>query len=236
MRKRVPGRRRPAADQHQREQRDRRREAQPGEQVEHRRALGAPQQQIADCKAHRRNHQHGEGLDAEIIADGGADHQQADDGNCDAERLHRRRPFSKHDHGKGNREQRLALHDHRGQADRHAVRDAIGLCQELAEKQREADRDQKRPGHFRLAHEQAWHRRNAEPQGRHQRRRKFVERDAACDKGKSPDDRHQDGETDVGRLHCSWLLFLFASPARLASVSSRDKCRAAARDSRPTRA
>ena len=38
---------------------------------------------------------------------------------------------------------------------------AIGLRQKLPEKQRAADRDQQRPGHIGLAHEQAWHRSHA---------------------------------------------------------------------------
>ena len=107
--------------------------------------------------------------DAEIIADGAADHQKADRGRspmptpCIGVGTSRNISAAKRDG-----EQRLALHDDAGKADRHAMRNAKGLRQELAEEQREADRDQHRPGDGRLAHQQAWQRRDREAQRRHQ--------------------------------------------------------------------
>src|SRR6478609_4706083 len=47
----------------------------------------APQQDVADRKTDRRDHQHGEGANAEIIADGAADHKKADCCNADADGL-----------------------------------------------------------------------------------------------------------------------------------------------------
>ena len=142
---RMPGRLRAVADQRQRQQRHRGDQTQPREQVEHRHALRAPEQQIADREAERRDHQYREGADAEIIADGAADHQQADGGNADADGLPRARPLAEQQRGKADGEQRLALHDHAGKADGNAMGDGKGLRQKLAEKQREADRDQHAP-------------------------------------------------------------------------------------------
>ena len=113
----------------------------------------------------------------------------------------RRRNLAKRQCGERHREQRLALHDHAGKPDRHAFRDRPGLRQELSEKQRDADRGEQPPGDIRLAHEQARHRRDGKAQRRHQRGREFVEREPRGHEPKPPDQRHQDGETNVGWLH-----------------------------------
>jgi hypothetical protein len=93
--------------------------------------LRAAQRQIADRKADRRDHQHGESRYAEIITDGATDHQQAERRDGNANGLHARRQLLEQQRGKGDGEQRLALHDHAGQTDRHALRDGKGLRQEL---------------------------------------------------------------------------------------------------------
>ena len=127
-----------------------------------------------------------------------------------------RRHLAKRDDGERDREQRLALHDHAGEADRHAMRDAKGLRQKLAEKQRDADRDQERPRHIRLAHEQARHRRDGKAQRRHQRRRQFVEREPARDEAKAPDHGDEGCEEDVGGLHGGDEFAIISMPSRLA--------------------
>ena len=145
VRQRVPGRLRAIADQRQREQRHRGDQTQPREQVEHRHALRAPEQQIADREAERRDHQYCEGSNAEIIADGAADHQQANGRDTDADGLPRARPLVEQERGKTDRKQRLALHDHAGKTDGNAMGDGKGLGEKLAEKQREADRSEHAP-------------------------------------------------------------------------------------------
>ncbi len=192
---------RPVGDQRQRQQRQRRHQAEPREQIEHRHPVGPPQQQIADREDDRRDHQHGKGANAEIETDGAADHQQADRGDADPGDLHARRNLAKRQRGERHREQRLALHDHAGKSDRNAFRDRPGLRQELSEKQRAANRGQEPPGDVRLAHEQARHRRDGKTQRRHQRGRELVERQPGGNESKAPDQRHQNGETNVGRLH-----------------------------------
>ena len=232
----MPGRLRAVADQRQRKQRDRRDQTQPREQVEHRHIRRAPEQQVAGRKAERRDHQDRKGTDAEIVTDGAADHQQADRGNADADGLPRARPLAEQQRGKADGEQRLALHDHAGKADGNAMRDGKGLRQKLAEEQREADRDQHAPRNLRPRHEQAGQGGDGKAQRRHQFRRKFVQRDPARDKGKPPDHRHQDGDADIGRFHF-WLCCSgsvgFLSSVGPALVCAGDRCRAAARDSRP---
>ena len=105
----------------------------------------APEQEIAGRKTERRDHQDGEGADAEIVTDGAADHQQADGGDADADALPRARPLAEQQRRKADGEQRLALHDHAGKPDRNAMRNGKGLRQKLAEEQREGDRGQYAP-------------------------------------------------------------------------------------------
>ena len=113
---------------------------------------------------------------------------------ADAGHLHARWALAKSQRRKRHREQRLALHDHAGEPDRHAVRDGPGLRQKLTEKQRAADGDQHSPGNLRAADKQARQRRDGKAQRRHQRRREFIECEAAGHEPQTPDDCHQDSE------------------------------------------
>ena len=79
------------------------------------------------------------------------DEKEHSESNANAGDLHPRRNFTKRQHRERHREQSLALHDDAGEPDRNAMRDRPGLRQELAEKQRGADRDQHAPRHVRPA-------------------------------------------------------------------------------------
>jgi hypothetical protein len=81
------------------------------------------------------------------------------------------------------------------------MRDRPGLRQELAQKQRDADRDQDAPRHVRPAQEQARQRGNGKAHRRHQRRRQFVEREPRGDEARPPDHRDQHGKKDIRGLH-----------------------------------
>ncbi len=216
----MPGRLRTVHDQRQGQQRHRRCQAKPREQVEHRHIPRPPQQEIADRESDRTDHQHREGADAEIVADGAADHQQADRCDADSDGLHARRHLAERDHGERDREQRLALHDHAGKPHRHAMRDAESLRQELAEEQRGADGDQQWPRHIRLAHEQARHRRDGKAQRRHQRRRQFVERQPARHEAQAPRSRRRGS-----RERCRRVSFVQSRIVGQTPAWSRYQCR-----------
>ena len=239
MRQFVPRRRGPVRNEREQDQGHRRGEAQPREQVVHRRATGLPQQKVADRKADRGNHDHPECGDAEIIADGAADHQKTDRRDRDAHTLHQGRDFTENHRGQRNGKQRLALHDDAGKADRHAMRNTKGLSQELAEEQREADRNQDRPGDGRLAQEQAWQRRDREAQrvissGENSLSAKRL----ATKPSPQMTATRMAINTSAGFISLALLFGLFSEFWFLSSVGpalacAADRCRAAARDSRP---
>ena len=226
---RMPGRLRPVGDQRQRQQRQRRHQAQPGEQVEHRHVPRPPQQQIADREADRRDHQHGEGADAEIVADGAADHQQADRWRCRCRRSASRVGISRNAIAAKpivNSAWLCTITLVRPTGTPCAM--AIGLRQKLAEKQRAADRDQQRPGHLR-----ACARTGTAP--RRWQSAAPSSAPAKIRRARSGLPRRQAPRSPPPGRRCTTSagFIAFSSSARRLSVCATDRCRAAARDNRP---
>jgi len=95
-------------------------------------AAQALEEHVADGEAHRRDQREEESGQRELAADREADQRQP--GECHRGASHwravGRSPSAKR--GEHDGEERLRLHDHRGQPGRHAVRDAEELEDELA--------------------------------------------------------------------------------------------------------
>ena len=132
---RMPCRLRPIDRDQDRGQRRNGKQTGPCRQIEHRHVARAAQQQIAEREADRRGHRQRKGQSAEVIAHREADQQQPASGDCDANDLRARRLLAEQQRGKRDGKQRLALHDHRGEARRHPVRHAVGLREKLTKDQ-----------------------------------------------------------------------------------------------------
>ena len=110
------------------------------------------------------------------------------------------RPFAEHHRGNGDGEEGLKLQRDRGEPRRHADRHGGKQQAELADEERAADGDQRRPGNRRLGQDEHRQRGKHEAQGGEQERRKIGQRQPHEDEVQPPDEGERDGEDDMAGL------------------------------------
>ena len=207
----------------EREQRQRRHEAQPHHHRQHVDLPLAPHQDVAagPGNARREHKREPEGRHVAGALHRRADAAEAGAGDEHARDLPQRRTFAKHERGEEDREEDLGLHHDRGETRRHADLHAREQERELAEEPGTADQDQPLPGQRRPRQDEAGKRRDEEAQGREKQRRERAEPPLNDNEVEAPERRDEHREGDMDGFHDGACLtdggFVTREPGRVQS-------------------
>jgi hypothetical protein len=193
---------RPLNGERQPQQRERRHEADPGHEAERVVRLGGAHADVSRAPAGGRAEHEEEAGDGRAVVEAARHEREAGEREQHAQGLNGPDPLAEERDGEGDREQRLSLHQHRGEAGRHPHVHPDEQQRELHEADRRSGGQDPAPGRRPRAAEDEQREGGEEvAQRREQERREVVEAHVDDHEVEPPDGGDEDGCGDVNGTH-----------------------------------